>query len=252
MQSSLTQGDLSHLNKDISSESDTLQAAYAEMEGFGYSIAHDLKTPVVGISGLAQILEEGYADLLPEEGRRYIKLIQKSAKRMGMLIDGLLTLSHIGRSELRWEPFDLTRAATDIAAELKVVNPNRAVTFVIAEGLVVLGHGPLLEGVILNLMNNSWKFTRVHETARIEVGVKLHEGKRAYFVSDDGIGFDEKHAKRIFRPFERLHLESEFEGIGIGLATVDKIINRHGGTVWAEGTVGGGATVTFTLGGDNL
>ncbi len=225
-----------------------LKAVIAEMEAFNYTMVHDLKNPMIGISGLANILSDDYSKYLPEEGQRYIGLIQKSTKKMGLLIEGLLRLSRIGNAVINRESFDMTRSANDIAEKLKRLSPDRAVTFVIAEGLVVWGDGTLLQTALSILIHNSWKYTSRHATARIELGVVLHEGQNRYFVRDDGAGFDMNYAKNLLRPFVRLHGESEFEGNGIGLATVDKIIKRHGGTVLAEAVVEGGATITFTLG----
>jgi PAS domain S-box-containing protein len=225
-----------------------LVAVNKELETFAYSVSHDLRAPLRGIDGFSQALLEDYGDKLDEEGKEYLRRVRAATQRMGQLIDDMLILSRVTRSEMRRGAVDLSALARMITSELQKAQPERQVEFVIAEGLTVNGDAVLLRAVLDNLLSNAWKFTGKQTTARIELGVTQHEGKRAYFVRDDGAGFDMTYVGKLFAPFQRLHATSEFAGTGIGLATVQRIINRHGGKVWAEGAVGKGASFYFTLG----
>jgi signal transduction histidine kinase len=223
-----------------------------ELEAFSYSVSHDLRAPLRSIEGFSQILLEDYADKLGEEGEDYVGRVRVASRRMALLIDDLLDLSRVSRRPLRREPVDLSAQTREIAAELRRSQPERDVEFVIADGLTANGDARLLRLALENLLGNSWKFTSREERARIEFGSTALEGReRVYFVRDNGVGFDETYAGKLFGAFQRLHGAAEFEGTGIGLATVQRIVRRHGGRVWAEGEVGEGATFFFTLGGDH-
>ena len=225
-----------------------LVAVNKELATFAYSVSHDLRAPLRGIDGFSQALLEDYADKLDEQGKEYVRRVRAATQRMGQLIDDMLILSRVTRSEMRRGAVDLSALARTIAAELQKTQPERQVQFVIAEGLTVNGDAALLRAVLDNLLGNAWKFTGKQTKARIELGVTRHEGKRAYYVRDDGVGFDMTYVDKLFGPFQRLHSTEEFAGTGIGLATVQRIINRHGGKAWAEGAVGKGASFYFTLG----
>jgi PAS domain S-box-containing protein len=225
-----------------------LEAANKELEAFAYSVSHDLRAPLRGIDGFSQALLEDYADKLDEEGQRYLQRVRAASQRMAELIDDLLALSRLTRSEMRREPVNLSLLARTIAAELRKSEPERRVEFNIAEGLVVMADAHLMRVALENLLSNAWKYTAKHPSARIEVGLLAQvDGKATYFVRDDGAGFDMAYADKLFGAFQRLHTPAEFAGNGIGLATVQRIIHRHSGQVWAEGAVEQGATFYFTL-----
>ncbi len=224
-----------------------LEAFNRGLESFSYSVSHDLRAPLRSIDGFSQILLEDYAEELDEAGRDYLARVRAASQRMGRLIDDLLDLSRMTRTEMRRERVDLSALAVGFAEELKRAQPERRVEFVVEGGLVVEGDGTLLRVALENLLRNAWKFTGKQPRARIEFGVAEREGTRAYFVRDDGAGFDEAYADKLFGAFQRLHGASEFEGTGIGLATVQRIVHRHGGRVWAQGRVGHEATFYFTL-----
>jgi light-regulated signal transduction histidine kinase (bacteriophytochrome) len=226
-----------------------LEAANAELDSFSYSVAHDLRSPLRSIDGFSLALLEDYADKLDDQGREYLAFIRESAQQMAVLIDDLLALSRVTRSELRREEVDLSEIARAVAARLHRLQPERDVEFAIADGLVVVADANLLTIVLENLIGNAWKYTSKRDRARIEVGETRHGDCPAYFVRDDGAGFDMAYAAKLFGVFQRLHTAREFEGTGIGLATVQRIIRRHGGHVWADGKVDHGATFTFTLSG---
>lgn len=224
-----------------------LEATNRELEAFSYSISHDLAAPLRSIDGFSQILLEDYAEDLDDEGKDYLSRVRMSSQYMGQLIDALLKLSHMTRREIRRERVDLSIVAEDIAQELRTSRPERQVEFVIADGLSADGDAWLLRIALRNLLGNAWKFTGKSSPARIEFGVAEHEGTLAYFVRDNGAGFDMTYADKLFGAFQRLHTTEEFPGTGIGLATVQRIVHRHGGQTWAEGRVGQGATFYFTL-----
>ena len=225
-----------------------LAATNQELEAFAYSVSHDLRAPLRAVDGFSQALLEDYDDRLDDTGRHYLERLRAGSQRMGRLIDDLLLLSRIGRQEMGCGPVDLTAEACKIAEHLQALAPEREVEFVAAEGLSVEGDVQLLRVALENLLGNAWKFTSGHPTARIELGTMESDGEPVYFVRDDGAGFDTAYAGKLFAPFQRLHTESEFEGTGIGLATVQRIIRRHGGRIWAEAEVEKGATVYFTIG----
>jgi PAS domain S-box-containing protein len=225
-----------------------LYAVNKELESFAYSISHDLRAPLRGIDGFSQALLEDYAGVLDAVGQDYLQRVRAASLRMGQLIDDLLKLSRLTRSEMHREGVDLSSLVQTVAEELVELDPERQVEFIIPGGIVANGDPHLLRVMLANVLGNAWKFTSKHPRARIEFGVAELDGERAYYVRDDGAGFDMAYADRLFGAFQRLHGVAEFEGTGIGLATVQRIINRHGGRVWAEGAVEQGATLYFTLG----
>ena len=220
-----------------------------ELESFSYSVAHDLRAPLRAIDGFGLALLEDYADKLDDEGMQYLRYVREAAQQMARLIDDLLGLSRVARGELRRERVDLTGIARSVAAGLRRADRERRVELVVADGLLAEGDANLMTIAIENLIGNAWKYTGKTEAARIEVG--FIEGERdeprTYFVRDNGAGFDMAYAGKLFGMFQRLHANTEFDGNGIGLATVQRIIRRHGGRIWAEGAVGCGATFFFTL-----
>jgi PAS domain S-box-containing protein len=225
-----------------------LQVLTNEAENFSYSIAHDLRAPLRWIGGFAQALEEGHASQLDAEGRRFIQKIRDSTAHMGTLLDGLIELARFSRTDLRRTAVDLTATVRRVAAELQQDDPERKVELVVGEGITADGDPRLLQRVLENLLNNAYKFTAKRALARIEFGVAPQgDGRVAYFVRDNGIGFDMAYADQLFGAFHRLHGAKEYPGTGIGLATVERIIHRHGGQVWAEGTENTSATFYFTL-----
>jgi light-regulated signal transduction histidine kinase (bacteriophytochrome) len=223
------------------------EAANRELEAFSYSVAHDLRAPLRGVDGFSLALLQDYADKLDEVGRSYLRHVRESAQQMGRLIDDLLALSRVTRAELDREPVDLSVLAEHVAAQLQSAEPGRRVEIVIAAGMVVHADPRLLRVALANLLGNAWKFTGQQARPRIEIGV-TESGESAYFVRDNGAGFDMAYAPRLFGAFQRLHSVDEFEGTGIGLATVQRIVNRHGGRIWATAEVDRGATFFFTLG----
>ena len=225
-----------------------LARSNAELEQFAYLIAHDLRAPLRGINGFSHILLEDYADSLDEEGRAYLRRVRDGASRMGRLMDDLLELSRLARAEMRRQEVDLSAAAREVAAGLRKSQPEREVEVVISDGLVAEGDARLLRLVLENLLGNAWKFTRKEPEAKIEFGrCAAGDGTACFYVRDNGVGFEEAYVDKLFGAFQRLHGEEDFEGTGIGLATVQRIVARHGGRVWAEGEVGKGATFFFTL-----
>jgi signal transduction histidine kinase len=228
-----------------------LAAANRELEAFAYSVSHDLRAPLRGIDGFSLALLEDCGDRLDDVGRDYLQRVRNGCLRMGKLIDDLLALSRLTRSEMRREAVDLSGMTRAIVDELRREEPGRDVEVAVAEGLTVDADPSLLRVALANLLGNAWKFTRKTENARIELGRSENkDGSPVYFIRDNGAGFDMRYAERLFGAFQRLHTESEFEGTGVGLATVQRIIHRHGGLIRAEGAVGAGATFYFTLKGE--
>jgi light-regulated signal transduction histidine kinase (bacteriophytochrome) len=218
-----------------------------DLDAFTHSVAHDLRTPLVSLSGLSSMLLKEYSDKLDDEGKQWLELIRESVAQMHGLIDGLVRLSRVAKGAIQSEPVDLSELARQIAASLALQEPGRQVEFVIAQGLSANGDPPLLRTVLENLLGNAWKFTGRKEAARIEFGVVAHEGKPAFFVRDNGAGFRATQTHRLFEIFQRLHSRDDFPGDGCGLAIVRRIVQRHGGRAWAEGEVGQGATFFFQL-----
>jgi PAS domain S-box-containing protein len=224
-----------------------LETANLDLEAFSYSVAHDLRTPLRSLDGFSQALLEDYADKLDEQGQEFLGRIRGAAQQMGELIDDLLLLSRVTRNKLLCESVDLSALAKSVLASLQKNEPQRKAELIIAEGLITNGDARFLRIVLENLLGNAWKFTGKCPMTRIEVGAQQEKGRPVFFVRDNGTGFDMAYAHKLFGVFQRLHLASEFEGTGIGLAIVQRIVQRHSGRVWAEGEVGRGATLYFTL-----
>ncbi|MBI2863890.1 MAG: AAA family ATPase [Chloroflexi bacterium] len=243
-----SEGEIKRLNESLAQRARELEAANHELEAFNYSVSHDLRAPLRSIEGFSQALLEDCGETLGEDGKHYLQVIQDSTTLMAQLIDGLLSLSRVTRSDMRQMNVNLTDLAREVATGLTRAEPERKVEFTVALALAGYGDGRLLRIVLENLLENAWKFSSRMSEAKVQFGVVEREGRTAYFVSDNGAGFDMAYADKLFSPFQRLHTVSEFPGTGIGLATVQRIVRRHGGEVWAEGSVGKGATVYFTLG----
>ncbi|HUH97981.1 MAG TPA: PAS domain S-box protein [Anaerolineales bacterium] len=224
-----------------------LEATNRELEAFSYSVSHDLRAPLRSIDGFSQALLEDYADQLPPEGRHYLQRVRAAAQHMAELIDDLLNLARVTRASLQPGSVDLSAIARQIAGELSELHPERNVKFDIAPEVHCSGDARLLQIVMENLLNNAWKFTSRRAEAHIEFNVLNENGSRTFFVRDNGAGFDMKYADKLFGAFQRLHSASEFPGTGIGLATIQRIIHKHGGRIWAEGAVDRGATFYFSL-----
>jgi signal transduction histidine kinase len=224
-----------------------LQEANRELETFSYSVAHDLRTPLLSVGGFSQLLLEDQRDRLDEDGREYVRRIRAAGQRMGQLIDDLLEFSRVTRVELHHSNIDLSALARVVLELLKRMEPDRAVEIVVEDGHVAQGDPHLLRIVLENLLGNAWKYTGKADLPRIEFGVSCVNRETCYFVRDNGVGFDMAYAEQLFEPFQRLHTGDDFPGTGIGLATVKRIIQRHGGEVWAEAGEGGGATFSFML-----
>jgi PAS domain S-box-containing protein len=224
-----------------------LEAANKELEAFSYSVSHDLRAPLRSIDGFSHALLEDCGASLGETGKSYLQRIRAATQRMGVLIDDLLNLSRVTRAEMRTERLNLSALARSVATELQKSAADRSVEFLIQEGLEARADPRLLRLVLENLLGNAWKFTGKRQSARIEVGQMQANGASVFFVRDNGAGFDPAYVDRLFGPFQRLHAVSEFPGSGIGLALVQRIIQRHGGRIWAEGCVEQGATFYFTL-----
>ena len=235
------------LHEDLQHRAIELEAANKELEAFSYSVSHDLRAPLRSIDGFSQALLEDYPDKLDDQGKDYLKRVCASTQHMAALIDDLLNLSRVSRREIRMQTVNLSAMAQTIAAELQESQPERQVEFIIAEGLVANGDEGLIRAALQNLLANAWKFTGKRSETKIQFGINQQNGKSAYFVRDNGAGFDMTYAKKLFGAFQRLHGHNDFPGTGIGLATVQRIIRRHGGKVWAEGAVEKGATFYFTL-----
>ncbi|MBI4248485.1 MAG: response regulator [Elusimicrobia bacterium] len=214
---------------------------------FSHAVSHDLRAPLRHIESFSGILVQTYGDKLDDRGRDYLQRLAGAAKKMMRLIEAMLQLSEATRVEVHREIVDLSRIAASLEAEFRQSEPQRQVDFIIQDGITAAGDSHLLRVALANLLCNAWKYTGKRARARIEFGKTDLDGLPVYFVRDDGAGFDMSHANKLFLPFGRLHARSDFEGTGIGLATVQRIIHRHGGRIWGEGRVGQGATFFFTL-----
>jgi light-regulated signal transduction histidine kinase (bacteriophytochrome) len=237
--------ELEKTNVELRKLTSELQAANQELEAFSYSVSHDLRTPLQSVLGFSELLVEACYAQLDARGKRYLEGLRAGCHRMVQLIEDMLMLSRITQGEMDKGTVDLSLLAKSIASTLALTQPRRRVTFVIAEGIVTTGDAGLLRVVLENLLGNAWKFTSKKRRACIQFG--RAENSSIYFVRDNGAGFDMADADKLFSAFQRLHTASEFPGTGIGLATVRRIISRHGGRVWAEAAVGQGATFYFTL-----
>jgi light-regulated signal transduction histidine kinase (bacteriophytochrome) len=236
------------LEARVEQRTDELVVANENLEAFTYSVAHDLRSPLRALSGYSEALTEDYGDRLDETGRWYTERIQVATERMGALIDDLLLLAQVSRAEMSLGPVDLSAEVAAIAGELQAREPGRRVGFAIHDGVWVNADRTLIRTVLQNLVENAWKYTGKRDGATIEFGATAAEDARVCcYVRDNGAGFDPAFVGKLFQPFQRLHAVTEFPGTGIGLASVRRIIERHGGRVWAEGAVGRGATFYFTL-----
>lgn len=235
------------LNRHLERQVEALNDANHELEAFSYSVSHDLRGPLNRMAGFSQALLEAHAGKLDEQSTLYLQRIDNSARRMCNLVDDLLNFSRLTRVEMQEVRVDLSALVRGLAEEIAARDPQRLAEFVIADGILAWGDATMLHTAMQNLMENSWKFSRHHKTTRIEFGVLDRASQPTYFLRDDGAGFDMADAARLFSPFQRLHKEAEFEGTGIGLALVERIIRRHGGTIWAESAIEHGASFYFTL-----
>ncbi len=243
----LAQDKIQELSKETERRNAELIAVNKELESFSYSVSHDLRAPLRAIDGFSLALLEDCQDRLGPAEKEHLQRVRAATTRMGQLIDDMLTLARTARCEMVHQRVDLSRLAQEIASQLQKSEPKRQARFVIAPGLTVEGDRGLLRIVLENLLGNAWKFTSRQPDARVELGSRRPDTQEVYFVQDNGVGFDMRYADKLFGAFQRLHDVSEFPGIGVGLATVQRIIHRHGGRVWAEGAVGQGATFYFIL-----
>lgn len=242
------EGRIQKLNADLQERAIQLETTVKELEAFSYSVSHDLRSPLRSIDGFSQAILEDYADQLPVEGQSHLMRVRAAAQRMGQLIDDLLGLSRVTRAPMQSKFVNLSALAQSIVNNLKQTQPERQVSFLIASDLAVKGDPELLRIVLENLINNAWKFTSRQTDPYIEVGAQDDPRGRIFFVRDNGAGFDMAFAGQLFGAFQRLHSTEEYPGTGIGLATVQRIIRRHGGNIWAESSIGNGATFYFTVG----
>jgi two-component system sensor kinase len=238
---------LKALNQELQSTAAELEVAYKDMESFSYSVSHDLRAPLRIIDGLSDILLKDYHDKLDDEGNNLLKLIQGNTKRMDQLVLALLEFSKAGRQEMSKDEINMEKAAALISGDLKAMFLERNINVDIKELPPAHGDIMLIRQVLTNLLSNAVKFTKDRDVASIEVGGRREGSENVYYVKDNGVGFDMEYADKLFKVFQRMHTLKEFEGIGIGLSIVDRIIKRHGGRVWAEGRPDEGATFYFTL-----
>jgi PAS domain S-box-containing protein len=235
------------LEQRVAQQTEDLRASNQELEALVYSVSHDLRAPLRAMSGFSSMLLADYAEQVDERGQHYLSRVRAGAQRMGTMIEQLLQLSRVSRAELRREPIDLSDLARQIADELQTAEPERQVEFAIADRLTAEGDRELVRIVLENLLGNAWKFTSTREHARIEIAGGERDDRSEFVVRDNGVGFDMEHAGQLFKAFQRLHRADEFPGTGIGLASVQRIIARHGGQISAHSEIGRGATFTFTL-----
>ncbi len=246
--------EIGELNQSFNKMTDQLHAVHLqvtrvnkELEAFSYSVSHDLRAPLRRIDGFSQALLEDYAEILDDEGKDYIRRVIHSTRDMTKLIEDLLTLSRASQGDLHLESVQLSDMVESILSELRDTIPERPIESTVEKGIVATGDERLLRALMTNLLSNAWKYTGKEPQAKIEFGTIEQNGKVAYFIRDNGAGFSMSYADKLFVPFQRLHTSEEFEGTGIGLATVQRIVNRHGGDIWAESALEKGATFYFTL-----
>lgn len=239
--------EIAKLNEDLATRALELEAYSKEVEAFSYSVSHDLRAPLRSIDGFSLALLEDYAGELDDRGKDYLNRVRAASESMAELIDDVLKLSRVTRADISREPTDVSQMAREISEELVAGEEGRAGEFEIEPGMVARADAKLLRQALWNLMENAWKFTSACEVARIQVGTTQSEKEQAFFVRDNGVGFDMVYAGKLFLPFQRLHNRAEFTGTGIGLATVQRVVRRHGGRVWGEGKPGEGATFCFTV-----
>ena len=239
--------DLNQTANNLTSANQSMEALNKELAAFGYSVSHDLRAPLRTIEGFSNALLEDYNDKLDAQGKDYLERIRKGTEQMGWLINDMLKLSRINRSELIRQPIDLSAMAEEIVREKQENSPDKIREVIIRKNIIISGDRYLMKIALQNLMDNAWKFTGKEEHPRIELGTTSKEGKTIIFLRDNGVGFDMTYMDKLFGIFQRLHQADEFPGTGIGLATVQRVINRHGGKIWAQSEVGKGATFFFTL-----
>ncbi|MFN0127436.1 MAG: sensor histidine kinase [Verrucomicrobiales bacterium] len=236
------------LNADLQARAAELEAANQELEGFSYSVSHDLRAPLRAVDGYSRMLIEDYSDVLDDEGRRKLGVVLSESQRMAQLIDDLLAFSRISRQKTEFEAIDMHTMAREVFDELAGLDPDRKLRLDLQPLPAAQGTRAMIRQVWVNLVSNAIKFTKGREPGEITIGVREDgAGERIYFVSDNGAGFDMRHASKLFGVFQRLHGQHEFAGTGVGLAFVQRIVQRHGGRVWPEAEVGRGATYSFTL-----
>ncbi len=235
------------LEQRVAERTSQLIAVNRELEAFSYSVSHDLRAPLRALDGFSLALLEDYGDHLDQDGRNFLERIRAGSQRMAQLIDALLQLSRLTRTELQIRPVNLSEMVRSIVSELQETQPDKPTEFQIQEGLQANGDERLLRAALTNLINNAWKFSRTQERPCIEFGSAEKDGRQVYYVRDNGVGFDMAYVNKLFGAFQRLHSATEFEGTGIGLATVERIMHRHGGQIWAEAAVNQGAAFYFTL-----
>lgn len=236
------------LEQRVSDRTAELEALNKELEAFSFAVSHDLRAPLRHIQGYSNLLVEEYSDAMPDKGKDSLRRLDRAAQRMEQLIDDLLTLSRMAQAPVRRRPVDLSAMAEELITEFKLLEPQRAVEFVCARGMTAMADPGLMHVILQNLLSNAWKFTATRTPAQIEFGREHGPDGDRYFVRDNGLGFDMAYADKLFTPFQRLHSEAEVPGTGVGLATVQRIVRRHGGRIWAEAQPGAGASFYFTLG----
>ncbi|HMD80176.1 MAG TPA: ATP-binding protein, partial [Anaerolineales bacterium] len=242
-----TESRIQKLNADLQERAIQLETTVKELEAFSYSVSHDLRTPLRSIDGFSLALLEDYADQLPAEGQSHLMRVRAAAQRMAQLIDDLLGLSRVTRAAMQPRFVNLSALAQITANTLRQTQPERNVSFYIAPDLSATGDPQLLKIVLENLIGNAWKFTSRRTDAFIEIGAQDDDGRRVFFVRDNGAGFDMTYINKLFGAFQRLHSATDYPGTGVGLATVQRIVHRHGGEIWAESSPNKGATFYFTL-----
>ena len=233
---------------DLAAAKDTAERANQELEAFAYSVAHDLRAPLRALDGMSAALVEDHASKLDGDALHCVERLRANTERMRQLVDDLLSLSHITVLDIHRQTVDLAHIARGIAGELAATAPQRIVDWKMGDGLVANADPGLVRVMLENLLANAWKFTSKRDAAHIELGMQRAGSERVFYVRDDGAGFDASRAVNLFAPFQRFHARSDFDGTGIGLATVQRIVARHGGRIWAEARPGAGATFSFTLG----
>jgi signal transduction histidine kinase len=239
--------DIRTLNAQLVQRSAQLEASNKELETFSYSVSHDLRAPLRGIDGFSQAVMDDYGEKLDEAGRSYLSRVRAASQRMSKLIDAMLNLARLTRAEIHTQTFDISAIVRGILGDLQKMDPEREVECVVSNNLFAIADPQLIRAVLENLLGNAWKFTGHQQHPIIEFGHRQYKGQAAYFVKDNGAGFDMAYVHKLFGAFQRLHAYTEYPGVGVGLATVHRIIQRHGGQIWAEGVVGEGATFYFTL-----
>lgn len=235
------------LERRVQDRTTQLEIANKELESFSYSVSHDLRAPLRAIDGFSQALVEDYKDVLDDTGKDYLRRVRAAAQKMGALIDDMLKLAKVNRTEVMLSEVNLSEMVSGILDELRDADPHRQVSVRITSGLTAWCDNHLIKIALINLLNNAWKYTSKNHEACIEFGMRPYDGSPAFFIEDNGVGFDMAYADKLFGAFQRLHSAGEFSGTGVGLATVKRVISRHGGDIWAKAIPGKGATFYFTL-----